>query len=398
MQQGVVGSLPVESVQGVDSWLLASRHVDAALTQIGGHLGPVTFKLAGKKVQPYSVAPWAQEPLDPATPSCLRVLRGDFFCAPFGGNALAYNQEKHPVHGESANGLWKLSGVFQDARELAASFSMSTSIRPGQISKMIRLVSGHTCVYTRHTLNGFSGPMPLGHHAMLKFPDEPMSGYVSTSCFCHGQVLPTAFENAAQKGYQALKAGATFKSLHQVATLDGTLTDLTHYPARPGFEDLVMIVSSPRQKLAWSAVTFPREGYAWFALKDPRVLHNTVFWISNGGRHYAPWNSRHTRVLGIEEVTAYFHYGLAESAGANPLSRDGMPTAIELKPDAPTTVNYIAGVVAIPHGFDRVQTLRPGEDGKSVTLVSSAGHEAQAPVDVDFLYGKQAAVGACRAT
>ena len=80
--------LPVAKVAGVDSWFLRKGHVDAALTEVGGHLGPVCFKLGNKVVQPYSVAPWATETISPTEPTIMRVLRGDFFCMPFGGNEI----------------------------------------------------------------------------------------------------------------------------------------------------------------------------------------------------------------------------------------------------------------------------------------------------------------------
>lgn len=379
-------TLPAEKIAGASSWLIQKGHVDAALTHEGGHLGPVTFKLGSKRVTPYSVAPWVTEALEAGTPKVMQVLRGDFFCAPFGGNAKAFNGETHPVHGESANGAWTLEGAEQNARELTASFSMKTSVRAGLIRKTLRIVGAQNCIYSRHTLSGMSGRMPVGHHAMIKFPDEPMSGFVSCAPFVHGQVLPCAFENPATKGYQSLKPGAVFKTLHQVPMIDGAMADLTHYPARPGFEDLVMMVTSPKQRLGWNAVTFAREGYVWFALKDTQVLRNTVLWISNGGRHYAPWSGRHVHVMGIEDVTAYFHYGLAESASENPLTREGMATALELSPDKPVDVNYIMGVAAIPAGFDRVASIRPAEDRKSIILSSTANHEVQVPVDLDWLF------------
>ncbi len=75
-----------------------------------------------------------------------------------------------------------------------------------------------------------------------------------------------------------------------------------------------MLTADPKLPFAWSAVTFPKEGNVYFALRDPRVLRHTLLWISNGGRHYPPWNGRHTDVMGIEDATSYFHYGLAESA------------------------------------------------------------------------------------
>lgn len=378
--------LPFEKVLGADSWTLNKGHVEAAITRLGGHIAPVHFKIGTKRISPYSVAPWAQEQVDPSTPHILRVLRGDFFCAPFGGNGTAFNGEKHPVHGEPANNQWDLVEAKQSSRELIAEFSLKTSIRPGEVRKLVRICGAQTCLYQRHTLTGFSGALPMGHHAMLKFPDEPMSGLISTSPFVYGQVFPGAFENPAVGGYQALKPGATFKDLHQVPTNDGATTDISHYPVRPGFEDLAMIVANPKQRLGWTAVTFPREGYVWFALKDTHVLRNTVFWISNGGRHYAPWSSRHTHVLGVEDVTAYFHYGVAESTNPNPISKDGHPTAIELKPDVPTVINYIQGVAAIPHGFDRVTGIKAAEDRKSITLTSTANHEVTVPVDLDFLW------------
>lgn len=386
MPQMTASVLPFEKVLGADSWLLSKGHVEAAMTRIGGHIAPVQFRLGSKRVAPYSVAPWAQEQLDPSTPNVLRVLRGDFFCCPFGGNATACNGEKHPVHGETANNPWELIEARQSNRELTAEFSLKTTIRPGEVRKLVRLVGAQTCLYQRHTLTGFAGSLPMGHHAMLKFPDELMSGLISTSPFIHGQVFPGAFENAAVGGYQSLKPGAIFKDLHQVPTNDGSVTDLGHYPARPGFEDLAMIVANPKQRLGWTAVTFPREGYVWFALKDSHVLRNTIFWISNGGRHYAPWSSRHTHVLGIEDVTANFHYGAAESTSPNPLSKEGHPTAIEFKPDTPTVISYIQGVAAIPHGFDRVASVKASEDRKSITLTSTANHEITVPVDLDFLW------------
>ena len=386
MSQFSASVLPLEKVLGADSWLLNKGHVEAAMTCIGGQIAPVQFRIGSKRIAPYSVAPWAQEQLDAATPNILRVLRGDFFCAPFGGNATVCNGEKFPLHGEPANAHWQLIETKENTRELTAEFSLKTTIRPGEIRKLVRLVGSQTCLYQRHTLTGFSGSLPMGHHAMLKFPDAPMSGLISTAPFVYGQVFPAAFENPAVGGYQALKPGATFKDLHQVPTNDGSTADLAQYPARPGFEDLVMIVANPKQRLGWTAVAFPREGYVWFALKDAHVLRNTVFWISNGGRHYSPWSGRHTLVLGVEDVTAYFHYGVAESSNPNLISKQGMPTAIELKPDTPTVVNYIQGIAAIPNGFDRVAVIKASEDRKSITLTSTNNHEVTAPVDLDFLW------------
>jgi hypothetical protein len=130
-------------------------------------------------------------------------------------------------------------------------------------------------------------------------------------------------------------------------------------------------------------VTFPRARYVWFALRDPRVLRHTIFWLSNGGRHYPPWSGRHTGVMGIEDVTSYFHYGLAESVRSNPLNRRGIPTTLTLQPKKPTAVNYLMAVAAIPAGFDRVAAIRPAPGG--VELVAVSGKRVPCALDLTFL-------------
>lgn len=146
-----------------------------------------------------------------------------------------------------------------------------------------------------------------------------------------------------------------------------------------------MLVSDADVPFAWTAVAFPKERYVWFALKDPRILHETVLWLSNGGRHYPPWSSRHINVMGLEEVTSYFHFGLAESARKNPISRKGFPTCLVLNPKQPLVVPYIMGVASIPAGFDRVASIRAAQGNRAIILESVSSRQAKAVVDLDFL-------------
>lgn len=372
----------LHTVHGQPSWSFKSSQVEAHLTRAGGHLGPVTFRLGERKVQPFSIAPWAEEKLPAEYPVLLKSLRGDFFCAPFGGNGTAWRGEKHPPHGETANGTWRLKAFERTADRRTLHAKLDLTVRTGAADKFLTLVDGQTAVYQRHELVG-QGPMSVGHHAMLKFPETEGSGLVSTSRFVRAQVLPEKFERPENYGYSALKTGAEFRSLQRVPLADGGETDLTRYPARKGFDDLVMLTADPKLALAWTAVTFPAERYVYFALRDPQVLRHTILWISNGGRHYAPWNGRHTGVLGIEDTTSYFHFGLAESARPNPLNRRGHPTSATLTPRQPLAVNYIVGVAAIPRGFDRVKTIAPTPGG--IALVADSGRRAECPLDLGFL-------------
>jgi hypothetical protein len=385
--------LKTKMIYGQPSWRLASAQVEAFVTAAGGHLGPVTFDRKGRKLQPYSVAPWAEEPTDPTLPPLLKVLRGDFFCLPFGGNATPFGTERHPVHGETANAAWKFRSLETMAGRTCLHLSLTTKARPGRVDKRIWLLDGQNTIYSQHVLSDMSGPMNLGHHAMLKFPDAPGSGLVSTSGFVYAQVFPGTFELAEQRGYSMLKPGTEFRSLSKVPTITGETADLTCFPARRGFEDLVLMVSDAEVPFAWTAVTFPKERYVWFALKDPCILRQTVFWISNGGRHYPPWNGRHVNVMGLEEVTSYFHTGLAESARKNPLSQKGFPTCLKLDASKPLVVNYIMGVAMIPAGFDRVTSIQTEKGNRSVILKSDSGRRARVAVNTDFLRADAGWVG-----
>jgi len=370
-------------VEGQPSFELASDRVSLAVTCLGGHLGPAVFKLGRKKVAPLSVAPWARETPPANLPPILRVLRGDFFCAPFGASDKPWRQEMHLPHGDSANLGWRLVSAASTDGVARLHLRMAMRVRPGLIDKEVELRAGETNVYLRHTLSGATGPMCFGHHVMLAFPPEEASGLVSSSRILRGQVAPVPFESPAIGGYQCLKTGALFRRLDRVPLAAGGCADLSRYPAREGYEDIVMITHQASEEFAWSAVVFPSEGYAWFALKDPRVLRSTVLWHSNGGRHYPPWNGRHRRVLGLEDVTAYFHYGLPASARPNPVNRDGFATAFDLCPKRPLVVPYIFGVVAVPENFGRVRSIRPTASG--IELTETRGNRVSARVDLGHL-------------
>ena len=377
----------LKTVLGQPSWRVASPRVEAYVTQIGGHVGPITFDRSGAKIRPLSVAPWATEAIDKSNPPIIRVLRGDFFCMPFGGNATPFRGERHPVHGETANAKWKLESLTnaRGGERPTLHASLNTRIRRGRVDKYVSLGVDHDAVYQRHVVSQMSGPMNFGHHAMIRFPDTPgAGGVISTSRFVYGQVFPEPIESPENRGYSILKPGAEFDALDRVPMVTGETTDLSRYPARRGYEDLVMLVADDTKAFAWTAVTFPKQRYVWFALKDPRVLRSTIFWVSNGGRHYAPWNGRHVNVLGLEEVTSNFHVGLAESVADNPIARRGYATKVELSPDRPLVVNYIFGVAAIPKDFERVDAIEEFDGG---IVLRSGDSKVRVPVDPGFLRG-----------
>ena len=155
-----------------------------------GHLAPVEFHLGRKTVQPYCIAPWWNETIDRSYPACLRVSRGDFFCMPFGLNALRYRGVSHPPHGDTANLRWKAVGYTKSAEETTLRLGMEVKSFSGYVEKRITFVPGQTVVYQKHIITGVNAPTSLGHHAILRFPDRPGRRAFSTSKRLFGQVFP----------------------------------------------------------------------------------------------------------------------------------------------------------------------------------------------------------------
>jgi hypothetical protein len=88
--------------------------------------------------------------------------------------------------------------------------------------------------------------------------------------------------------------------------------------------------------------------------------------------------------MGLEEVTSYFHLGLAESANSNPLVAKGISTCLQFSPKMPTVVNYIMAIAPIPKGFDRVAAITPAKDGQSVELTACSGRSTVATLNINF--------------
>ena len=86
---------------------LGSDRVSLAVTETGGQLSDVVFALGDeRRVSPMHVSPWEHETFAEDIPPMLRMLRGDFFCAPFGSSDVLPHETR--VHGLTANGTWRL--------------------------------------------------------------------------------------------------------------------------------------------------------------------------------------------------------------------------------------------------------------------------------------------------
>ena len=376
------------TIHSQPSFVVSTPQVELAVTELGGHMAPVTFfRSSAKPVRPYHVSPWQDEKPSAMPAPVLNALRGDFFCMPFGGNSDSLAGEKHPPHGEIVGEKWKYVGTTKSADVTTLTMSIETRVRRGEVTKELSLVADQNVVYSKHIINGFTGNVPLGHHATLAMPDKEGSVRLASSAFRLGMTYPGIFSDPKQREYQSLLPGARWTTLAKVpvAWKGEPDADLTRLPARQGHADLVQVVNEPWEKTngpAWMTATFTEAGYLWFSLKDADVLNSTVFWIENRGRHGHPWNGRNN-CLGLEDVTSFFADGLKASTSDNILNKEGVATSVKLEDTKPTIVYYIQGVVKIPDGFEMVKSLEfaPGE----VTFLSTTGKRVTTKVRHSFL-------------
>jgi hypothetical protein len=255
----------------------------------------------------------------------------------------------------------------------------------GWLEKIVSLREGETVVYCEHRVSGVSGRYSYGNHPILDFAGVGEGeARVSVSPFRWASVYPGLFSNPENREYAALKPSAGFSDLEEVPLAHGGSTDLSRYPARQGFEDLVMMVNEPAtpgQPFAWSAVVL--DGYVWFSLKNPADFPATLFWISNGGRHGAPWGGSHLGRLGIEEVCSHFCDGVDVSR-EDRLGENGIPTTREFRKDETVSLRIAQAVAVVPSGFGKVVSIRPHGPGK-VVITGESGASVESAVDWNFV-------------
>jgi hypothetical protein len=355
-----------------------NEKVKVGVTEECGHLYPVQFFINNKIIEPLNVAPWTEEKFeDDSIPPMLKMLRGDFFCAPFGDSNLLESENR--AHGSTANEKWYL--VNKDNHHLE--FKLDKKVMGAEVLKKIFIKPEQSVIYQKHQFIGGNGKIPVGHHLMLKVPEKV---YLSFSNYLFGETPPSPVETDPALGNSVLAYPQKFNDLSKVKTVDGKQIDLSRYPAYQNHEDLLVLKSDETLPFAWSTASAPKNGWLWFSIKNPKELKYTTLWLSNGGRKYSPFSSRHRKVIGIEETTSYFHLGHKASIEKNHLSENGYLTCIELKPEVTHSFHYIFGLTPIPKKFKYVSSIKRESNG--ILIKDELGVEIKAPLDFDFLNEK----------
>lgn len=347
---------------------IAAKGISVRFDPDCGNLADFAITLDGKTVHPLHRAPWVDngEKLPDTLFKSERKLSGDFFCAPFGRP-----DPRLPIHGWAANGTWEKTGTDEAGDATTHSYALREEISGAKLTKHLTVAPGHPVLYQRHVFHGGAGALPVAHHAMIRAPGTAKLSFSPKS---FGRTMPTPLETDPARGRSVLAYPQEFASMTSVRRADGGSVDATVYPFDTGHEDLIVLSEKPDATIGWSAAVAREEGFVFFAVKDAKTLPQTVLWMSNGGRSYAPWNSRHTAVLGIEEGAVAVH--LNDNERKQPL-RDGQPIALALKPQGEVAVRHALGGIPVPQGWSEVTDIRLG-DG-TITLADRSGDQRELP-------------------
>lgn len=356
-------------------YAIAVEGAELSFNPAGGLLDRLVLTCDGRRIEPLHRAPWLaapdEVPLD-AAPS-LKALAGDFFCAPFG----AADVEPAPFHGWSANGVWSLRRTIDDpSGAITAIFDLEERIAGARLRKEITLRPNHPVVYQRHVFTGGQGALPIAHHAMIHVPG---GARLSFSPKDFGATPAAAVETDPARGRSLLTYPQCFAGLRAVALAGGGIVDARTYPFADRHEDFLTLFDRADARMGWTAALAQADGFLFFAVKDARILCQTSLWMSNGGRYYAPWLSRHRAVLGLEESCAMFGNGHRASIEGNAVARAGYRTALPLDPNGEREIRYALGAIPADPAWSEVADIVPG-DGR-LTIRDVGGRECVVPFD-----------------
>lgn len=344
-----------------------------------GHVCLFEVTRDGRTVAPLHRAPWVDAPGEAFpgdTLANVRRLSGDFLCAPFGLNDM----EPAPGHGWPANSPWRCLESGGTATGASAVFELERRVFGARVTKHFTLRHGEPFLYQEHRFEGGEGAISAAHHVMTRME---AGGRIAVSTKLFSETPPTALETDPSRGRSILAYPATRPGFGAFPLADGGTADLGAYPPGERHEDFLTLAEDPANAVGWTVVSRNAERDHVIVLKDPRQLPVTLMWMSNGGRDYAPWSSRHVGVLGIEDARASPR-GHRDSTLDNDFTRRGVATCFQLKPSGIVSFRQILG--ASPAVFaGAVESLSVA--GNAVVLRYADGHEARLGYDAAFLAG-----------
>ncbi|MGP8251234.1 MAG: hypothetical protein ACLQHF_04320 [Terracidiphilus sp.] len=351
-------------------------------------MAPVSFGVNDDvPILPYHISPWQGQENDFLSGTPEAVLRGDFFCLPFGRKD---ENISGPNHGNTSGSVWELVDSQTQHGVSRLRITMAGALGAASVTREFFLRDGENVVYDLTSIVRLEGAFPLGHHAVLRTPRKENSLLVSTGEIRYGMTFPGEFADPQQGAQQSLAVGAEFVELENLPSYKdhGVSLDCSRFPARRGCSDMVQVAPAvKRGEPAWTTAVNTEESYLWFSLRDPSLLPSTVVWIENCARQSSPWDGKNCS-LGLEDVCSYFDQGTSASRKPNEFSSRGIPTTQSFSSQLVHEVPYIQGAVHVPPEFKHVRTVLC--DHGSATFTDCNGLSVTTPVRTGFVFGERA--------
>lgn len=318
------------------------------MQSLGAMLAPVDFTLAdGRVVSPLHIAPWANEKLSPITPPLLQTLRGEWPCVPFGAADLSRLNSQWaslsaktevPAHGYAANTHWQLHSTGDSDSSMRATIEYPDESDISAIERDVKGVTGEARLAVELAIHPrVDTCIPIGVHPVFRLPET--TGRVQLKPGVFDQVWTYPGDTG---GPSLFSRGKRYADLADIPGISGTCVDVSRLPLLGASEDLLLLTGTQgRFELCYLDHEY-RVVLEWNSRDFPCVL----LWISNRGRQQPPWSGRHL-ALGVEPVCSAFDLGTDISANENPLSREGIKTAISLEAGSIWRTSYAIAVELI---------------------------------------------------
>lgn len=360
----------------MDTVTITAKGISVSVDLAVGHLAYMALDIDGRRLDPLHRAPWVGEPretLPKDLPEGTVHLSGDFLCAPFSTSDV----EAAPLHGWPANSRWDVVDSAATVDGWRAVLRLQRLVMGATVDKILIVRDDHPFLYQEHVFSGGAGAIPVAHHPMTVMKAGGRLAFSPKRLAATPNEPP---EPDPARGRSLLAYPARSTDLTRFPAVDGGTIDLTAYRMDQLREDFVTLVEADHGGPGWTALARQAEADLVLVLKNPAELPVTMLWVSNGGRDYAAWSSRHRGVLGIEDGrTAVGH---AASLGDNWLKHEGVATAFALAEGRSFSFRHVIGALPWPSGEPpRDVTTSPGR----MRILAADGGERDIGFDSDFL-------------
>jgi hypothetical protein len=333
------------------SWSIAWSHGRATVHAGGGALGHCEFRLEdGRLAEPFHEAPWIGQGRS-VEPPILANLRGDLLCLPFGRPYDASDNLPEPwatavtrtpadsvsgglsesdeyLHGYCANSDWSLVSGSEQSLVIKLEYPQDSCIL--SVTRTVLPVPGKPALdVSVEILARRICARPVGFHPNFALRGKPGSFRIEPGSFAFGLTHPGA------DGVTQAKANARFERLAAVPVSAGGTGSFDRLPFAEDREEILQLCGiNGSMRLVDDSTQV-----AWTLSWDPTKLPSCLLWMSNRGRHFEPWNGENLCV-GVEPVASAFDLGTAAAVNVNPISEEGVHTAIKLTPETPFVLGY----------------------------------------------------------